>query len=427
MLIELGVILLLILINGLFAGAEIAIVGVDRLRLRELVSQGRRDARVLEGLRAKPERFLATVQVVITVAGAAAGAFGGATFADELAPVLAPQLGKHAPAASLAIVVSLVSYLSLVLGELVPKSLALRHAERYALLIAPLLTWLATFARPLVWFLTKSSNVILGPSGDKSTFAEGRLSPAQLSELVDEATEVGSLDERVGEMTSRALDFGKLTAAQVMVPRTRIVGIQRGATAGELRRIVLEHSHSRLPVYGSSLDEITGYVLYKDLLPLAWEGRLIVLEDTIRPAYFVTKTVPAVELLDEMRRRRQQLAVVLDAYGGTAGIVTLDDLLEELTGEVLSELRRAPPLSMHPQPDGSFLVRGDVPLHELNRELNLELAGGGQTTLGGLCMFLAGGLPEREARLRAEDGTELRVEQVSLRTVDLVRILPRPA
>lgn len=427
MLIELGVILLLILINGLFAGAEIAIVGVDRLRLRELVSQGRRDARVLEGLRAKPERFLATVQVVITVAGAAAGAFGGATFADELAPVLTPQLGRHAPAASLAIVVGLVSYLSLVLGELVPKSLALRHAERYALLIAPLLTGLAAFARPLVWFLTKSSNVILGPSGDKSTFAEGRLSPAQLSELVDEATEVGSLDERVGEMTSRALDFGKLTAAQVMVPRTRILGIQRGAAPEELRRIVLEHSHSRLPVYGSSLDEITGYVLYKDLLPLAWEGRLIVLEDLIRPPYFVPKTVPAVELLDEMRRRRQQLAVVLDAYGGTAGIVTLDDLLEELTGEVLSELRRAPPRSMHPQADGSFLVRGDVPLHELNRELNLELAGGGQTTLGGLCMFLAGGVPEREARLRAEDGTELRVEQVSLRTVDLVRILPRPA
>jgi putative hemolysin len=425
MLLELGMILLLVAVNGLFAGAEIAIVGVDRLRLRQLVDEERRGARVLESLRAKPERFLATVQVVITVAGAAAGAFGGATFAAELEPMLVPHLGRHAEAASIVVVVGLVSYLSLVLGELVPKTLALRHAERYALLIAPLLNWLATVARPLVWLLTKSSTLVLGRAGDKANFTEGRLSPAQLAELVDEATEAGALDEHVGEIASRALGFAKLTVAQIMIPRTRIVGIQRRAGTDDLRRIVLEHAHSRLPVYGASLDEITGYVLYKDLLPLAWEGRLIILEDVIRSPYFVTKTMPAAELLEEMRRRRQQLAIVLDEYGGTAGIVTLDDLFEELTGEVLSELRHAPPLSMHPQPDGSFLVRGDVPLHELNRELNLELAGGGQTTLGGLCVFLAGGLPDQGKFLQADDGTRLHVERVSQRTVDLVRILPR--
>ncbi len=422
MLLEIGVILLLVAVNGLFAGAEIAIVGVDRLRLRQLVEQGRRGARLVENLRATPERFLATVQIVITVAGAAAGAVGGATFAAELAPLLVPVVGKHAEGASIATVVGLVSYLSLVLGELVPKSLALRHSERYALLIAPVLDRLATVARPLVWFLTKSSNLVLGPTGDKTNFVEGRLSPAQLAELVDEATKEGALDEHVGQIASRALGFAKLSVAQVMVPRTRIVGIQRGASVDELRRIVLEHAHSRLPIYTNSLDDITGYVLYKDMLPLAWEGRLIVLEDLIRPPYFVPKAMLAAELLEEMRRRRQQLAVVLDEHGGTAGIVTLDDLLEELTGEVLSELRPAPPLSMHPQPDGSFLVRGDLPLHEINRELGIALAGGGQTTLGGLCVFLAGGMPERGDVLQAADGSELRVEHVSPRTVDLVRV-----
>lgn len=424
MLLELGLILLLVAVNGLFAGAEIAIVGVDRLRVKQLVDEGGRRARVLDSLRAKPERFLATVQIVITVAGSAAGAFGGATFAAELEPVLAPYVGRHAEAASIVLVVGLVSYLSLVLGELVPKSLALRHAERYALLIAPVLNWLAAAARPLVWVLTKSSNLVLGPSGDKATFVEGRLSPAQLVELVEEATEAGSLDQRVGEIASRALGFAKLTVAHLMIPRTKAVGIQRRASTEELRRVVLEHGHSRLPVYTSSLDEITGYVLYKDLLPLAWEGRLIVLEDVIREPYFVPKTMLAAELLDEMRRRRQQLAVVLDEHGGTAGIVTLDDLLEELTGEVLNEIRPASPASTHPQPDGSFLVRGDAPLHEINRELGLKLAGGGQTTLGGLCLFLAAGLPEEGRPLELEDGTRLRVERVSARTVDLVRILP---
>jgi putative hemolysin len=265
--------------------------------------------------------------------------------------------------------------------------------------------------------------LLIGPKGDKANFADGRLSPAQLSELVDEATEAGALDEHVGEIASRALGFAKLTVGQLMIPRTRIVGIQRGANTEELRRIVLEHAHSRLPVYESSLDLITGYVLYKDLLPLAWEGRLIVLEDVIRPPYFVTKAMHAAELLEEMRKRRQQLAIVLDEYGGTAGIVTLDDLFEELTGEVLSELRHAPPLSMHPQADGSYVVRGDAPLHEVNRELNLELAGGTHTTIGGLCLFLAGGMPHQGDVLEADGGTRLHVEVVSQRTVDQVRVV----
>lgn len=419
-------ILLLVLANGVFAGAEIAIVGVDRLRLRQLLDSGHRGARVLERLRANPERFLATVQIAITVAGATAAAFGGATFAEELEPWLAPYLGKHAAAGSVALVVGLVSYLSLVLGELVPKSLALRYSERYALFIAPALDWMASAARPLVWLLTKSSNLILGPFGDRTNFTEGRLSPAELKELVDQASETGSLDERVADIANRALGFAKLTAAHVMVPRTRVVGIQRGSSMDELRRIVLEHPHSRLPVYTESIDEIIGYVLYKDLLPLAWEGRLIVLEDLIRPPHFVTKSLPASQLLEQMRERHQQLATVLDDHGGTAGIVTLDDLVEELTGEVLNEVQHGTPSSIAPQADGSILVRGDTPLHQLNHELELQLAGDGQTTIAGLSQLLAGGVPAEGALLHASDGTQLRVERASRRTVDLVRILPAP-
>lgn len=424
MLFELAMILLLVAVNGLFAGAEIAIVGVDRLRLRQLVEQRRRGARVLEALRAQPERFLATVQIVITVAAAAAGAFGGATFAADLEPLLAPHLGARAELVSFTLVVVLISYLSLVFGELVPKSLALRHAERYALLTAPLLSWIASAARPLVWLLTKSSNWVLGPAADATTFTEGRLSPAQLRELVDEATETGELDERVGEIASRALAFAKLTVAHVMIPRTRIIGIDRRASFDELQRIVLEHAHSRLPVYSGNLDAISGYILCKDLLPVAWDGRLIVLEDVIRSPYFVNKSLPAIELLEEMRQRRQQLAIVLDDHGGTAGMVTLDDLVEELTGEVLSELQQAKPVTIHPQPDGSLLVRGAVPLHEVNRELGLQLSGGGTTTVGGLCTFLAGGMPAQGALLEASDGTRLRVESVSPRAVENVLISP---
>lgn len=423
MLVELGLILALVVVNGLFAGAEIAIVGVDRLRLRQLVDQGRAGARVLAALRAKPERFLATVQIVITVASAAAGAFGGATFARHLEPVLRPVAGQHAELAALGVVVVLVSYLSLVFGELVPKSLALRHSERYALLIAPTLNFIAGIARPLVWLLTKSSNLVLLAAGDKTSFTEARLSPAELHGLVAEATESGAIDQRAGEIASRALAFASLTVAQVMVPRTRVVGLQLGKPMAQLREVVLELPYSRLPVYGRSLDEIRGYVLHKDLLSLAWQGSLIVLEDLIRPPHFVAKTMLATELLEEMRQRRQQLSIVLDEHGGTAGIVTLDDLVEELTGEVLNELAAPKPLSMNPQPDGSTLVRGDVPLHEIRRLLKVELNGAGQTTLGGLCVFLAGGLP-REGQELVVSGVRLRVERASPRAVELVRVAP---
>jgi putative hemolysin len=424
MLLELTVILLLVLVNGLFAGAEIAIVGVDRVRLRQLIENGGRRARMLEELRQAPERFLATVQIVITVVGATAGAFGGATFAEDLTPLLRPALGTYADEAALAGAVAIISYLSLVLGELVPKSLAIRHAERYALMIAPLLSTLARVARPLVWLLTKSAGLML-PARPTTSPSDTRLSPAELRGLVDDATESGSLDERAGEIASRALEFARLTVAQVMIPRTRIVGVAQDASLDALRQIVLEHSHSRMPVFGSNLDEICGYILYKDLLPLAWEGRLLVLRDLVRPPYFVGKTMPASELLHEMRERHQALAVVVDEHGGTAGIVTLDDLVDELTGEVLSEIQATRPRTIHPQPDGTVLVRGDVPLHQVNRELELALSGGGQTTLGGLSSFLAGGVPGVGALLESSDGTQLLIERASTRRVELVRITPR--
>lgn len=423
MLIELLVILLLVLVNGLFAGAEIALVGIDRIRVRQLVEEKRAGARVVERLRSDPERLFATVQIVISVVGATAGAFGGATFARDLEPALRPIAGVHAETLAFVLVVAVVSYLSLVLGELVPKSLAVRHAERYALIVSPLVSALASVARPLVWFLTKSSNLVLGAFKDKTTFSEGRLSAGELRELVDEATEAGSLDHQVGEIASRAFEFAELTAGEVMIPRTQVVGIPSNASADEIREIVLEYAHSRLPVYTDNLDDIAGYVLYKDLVALAWEGRLIVLQDLIRPPYLVSGSMPAATLLREMRERRVQLAIVLDEHGGTSGIITLDDLIEELIGEVFGEIHAAAPAWVHKEADGSVVVRGDVPIRELNREFGLHLPEGPAfTTVGGLCMSLASGVPKPGDVLRAEDGTQLVVQQASERTVELVRV-----
>ncbi|MBI3205643.1 MAG: HlyC/CorC family transporter [Myxococcales bacterium] len=426
MLLELLVILVLVLVNGLFAGAEIAVVGFERARLAPLVEAGGRRARAVQALRDDPERFFATVQIVITVVGATAGAFGGATFARDLAPVLAPWLGAYAGEVALALVVVVVSFSSLVLGELVPKSLALRQREPYALFAAPALLWLSRAVRPLVWLLTKASNLVLRAFDDSTTFSEARLSPEELRTLVEEAADSGTLDPRVGEIATRALDFAKLTASHVMIPRTRVVGIERRAHADEIRRVVLEHAHSRLPVYHGDLDAIVGYVLYKDLLPLAWEGRLLVLEDLIRPAIVASEAMEASQVLHEMRAQHTHLAVVVDPEGGTAGIVTFDDLVEELVGDVFGELHSAPADSMRPEADGSILVRAEVPIRDVNRAHDLTLPeGDGFSTVGGLCLRRAGRVPQAGDRLALDDGTLLVIEEASERAVVRVRLVPK--
>ncbi len=424
MLVEFLVILALVLANGFLNGAEIAIVGVDKLRLRQLVeTRGPRASSVVE-LRRSPERFFATVQIGITVVGATAGAFSGARFAHKIEPLLArlPFVGAHAESLSLVVVVTLLSFLTLVLGELVPKSLALRNAERLSVLVGPVLQRLSKVIRPLVWFLTGCSNVVLKLFGDRTTFAEGRLSPDELRSLVDEATEVGTLSETAGEIASRALEFVDLRVRRVMVPRSRVVALSRQMSEDDVKDLVLEHGYSRLPVYGRDLDDIAGYVLVKDLLAIAWERQLVVLEDIIRPPLFVSEMAQAPDTLQQMQEERVHLAIVVDEHGGTAGIVTIEDLLEELVGEITSEIARPEPRSIRPAPDGSALVRADTEVREVNRELELELPSGpGWSTIGGLCAALAGRVPRVGDELDS-DGVRIRVEAATERAVLEVRI-----
>jgi putative hemolysin len=417
-----------VLANGVFAGAEIALIALRRTRLEALAAEGRASARAAKRLREAPERFLATVQIGITVVGATAAAFGGATLAAHLAQPLAriPALAPWADRIALAIVVALVSYLSLVLGELVPKSLALRAAEPYALAVARPLLALSHLARPLVWFLTRSSNLVLRPFGDRTTFTETRLSAEEIEQLVREAGAAGALDQPTAEMASRALAFRDLTAADVMVPRGRVVALPRGASPEDLKRLLLEEGRSRMPVYRETLDDVVGYVMAKDLAAMAFERQLVLLDDLIRPVHFVPAGARAVTVLKEMQRLRTQIAVVVDEHGGLAGILTLEDLVEEVVGDILGEQERAVPL-FTPQPDGTVIVRGDAPVREVNRALDLDLPEGeGYGTVAGLCIALAGEVPRPGARLRLPDGIEIEVVDATPRLVRTVRLRRPP-
>jgi putative hemolysin len=417
------------LVNGALAGAEIAVVSVRKTRIDELLQEARSGARALKRLRAQPENFLATVQIGITLVGTTAGAFGGAAIAERLEPVLreVPFIAENAGKLSLAFVIIVLSFLELVVGELVPKSLALRSADTFSLVMSRPLLGLSFVARPIVWMLTAASNVVLRIFGDKTTFSESRLSPGEIQQLVDEAAEAGAVDPQAGEIASRAIDFADLTVAHVMVPRQRVVGISKTASLETIKQTVLEHGRTRMPVYESVIDNIVGYVTIRDLMALFAESKLFVLTDAIRPAYVVPESMRAVDLLREMRERRVQLAIVVDELGATSGIVTLEDLVEELVGEIASEHEREEPAPIERQADGSAIVRGDTPLRDVNRELELELPEGeAWSTIAGLTLDLAGRIPRAGETFDGPEGLRIEVLVATPRQIKRVRLVPPP-
>lgn len=420
---ELLVIFGLILLNGLFAGTEIAVLTVRRTRVNELREAGRPAAEALVRLRENQERFLATVQVGITVVSATAAAFGGARLAGDLAPLLAgvPFVGQAADDVALALVVGLVSYLSLVLGELVPKSLALMYAERYAMVVARPMVWLGWIGAPVVWFLTASSNLVLRVFGDRTSFTEARLSRDEVLQIVTEASGAGSLEPSSGEIARRALEFDDLHAVDIMVPRGEMQAIPSDTTLADLSELG-RTGHSRVPVYEGTLDHIIGFVNVREALGHCMEhAETFRIEDVLRPVPFVPGSVPAPRLLRQLQQMRSHLAVVVDEQGTLQGLVTIEDVVEELVGEIYSEDDAPSELVRREGPD-SVLVDATAPVHDINRLLGpLFPERDDYSTIAGWCLFAANRIPQRGDVIEA-DGLRVEIVDASPRRVRRVRV-----
>lgn len=418
---ELLVILGLTLVNAFFAGAEIAVVAVRKTRLKELADEGHRAARVALKLRENPEQFLATVQVGITVVGVTAGAFGGAVLEQPVSTFLhAVGLGHAANEIAFALVVAFISVLSIIIGELVPKSLALRHSERVALWVSRPLLLLSYVARPIIWFLTAASNVVLRPFRDQTTFTEARLSPEELQQLVDEATAAGTMNKDAGEIASRAIDLGTLKAFSMMVPRTEIVWLALEASREQVEKVLSDTPHARYPVLDAT-EEPIGYVLAREVYAQLLAGSMD-LRKLLREIPAFAETAPAVVVLRALQRAKSEIGLLLDDTGSPSGLVSIETLAEELFGEIVAEQEIARP-SIAPQDDGSILVRGDTPLHEVNRDLGLELPiDATSSTLGGLVLATFGGFPAAGDKLVLPGGIEAEVKETSARRVLVVRL-----
>ncbi len=425
MIFELGIVFVLILVNGLFSGAEIATVTLRRTRLKQLLAEGKGSAHAVAELRKNPERFLATVQVGITVVGIAAAAYGGETLAARLAKVLLalPQpLTDYAHPIAFAIVVTSLSYFSLVLGELVPKSLALRASEPYALLVGRPLLVLAQVARPIIWFLTTSSNAVLKIFGDRTSFTEARMSPEELKALLEEAGEAGELHPSASEIATRAIELADLNARDVMVPRSTIVALPRGATVADLRALLAERRTSRVPVFEGSIDSIVGFVSVHDVFMRGGEGPI---DDLIRPIVYVPEQMRAVDLLPRLQTDGAEIAVVVDEHGGTAGLLTRIDVAEELFGSAKGMGSLAADVGIRRDADGSITMLATAPVRDVNRALALQLPESDEwATIGGMCVALFGRIPATGERIQVPGAHQpnLEIVDASARRVRVVRI-----
>ena len=363
---DLGLILLLIVLNGFFVAAEIAFVTVRRTRIDELADAGDRRAVRVQRLLRDPGRFLAVIQVAITFLGSLASAVAAISIVEVVTAPLSeiPLIGERAGAAALLLVTLLVSLVSIVLGELLPKALALGSPDRISLIAAGPLSLFAKVVSPLVLVLVAVTRAVSRPFGIDPTRTPA-LSAAEIRLIVEQGSEQGVLEAEEEQMISAVMGLGDSKLHEVMVPRIDIVAIDESATFDEAVAVVLKEGHSRTPLYKGSIDHVVGVLYAKDLLRIiAAGGARPLLRDIMRPAIFVPESQAVDDLLNELPRRKVHMAIVLDEYGGTAGLVTIEDLLEEIVGEIQDEFDEEEPM-LSRLGAGEVIIDGRADIEEL--------------------------------------------------------------
>lgn len=430
MLVEFALILLLLVANGVFSAAEIAIVSARKLRLARLARQGSRTAEQALRLAEEPEDFLSAVQVGITLIGILSGTIGGAAFADPLRHLLErlPLPGGYAQPLSIVLVVAVITYLSLVIGELAPKRIALGNPEALACRVSPLMATLARVSAPLVRLLSGSTALLLklfGVEGDRND----TLTEEEIHGLLEQGTQAGVLEVSEQEMMSRILRLGDQPVRALMVPRTELAWLDVTEPLEDIRSQVLDSPYSRFPVCQDGPEQCLGILRVKDLLRLEQVAGTPDLLPHLSPPLYVGESTRAFALLEQFKAGDQHLALVTDEFGSVVGLITLNDLVEGIVGELPNEQEEHEP-SVIRRSDGSFLLDGLLTLDELTDllgETALENARqqGRFQTLGGLVMHELGSIPRSGDTFTLADWRLEVVDMDGLR-VDKVLVMPQP-
>jgi putative hemolysin len=412
----------LLLLNAFFAAAEIALVSVSDVRMRTLADQGSRRARLVLAVTEDSTRFLATIQVGITFASFFTSATAASELAAPLEKLLTPFLGTLAKTSAFVGITVLIAMISLVFGELVPKKLALRHAEEIALFAVVPIRWLGKITNPVIKFLTVATNLILYLAGSPAGAEEDNISIEEVKAMVDAARTGGAVGEQERRIIYGAVELSNITARAIMVPRVGIEYLKTSTTLEEAFQVVSENAHTRLPVCDEDLDNIVGILHVKDLIRPLPEllNHPPGIQELLRPVCYVPEGKPATELLRQMKKNRLHMMIVRDEFGGTAGLVTLEDVLEEIVGEIRDEYdaeeeREFRRISTH---EGVFKIRASIAT--VNNELDIHLPREEAATLAGLFLEELERPPEAGDRLEVgnvlltvlEDGQRVQVSPV---------------
>ncbi|MCS7057977.1 MAG: hemolysin family protein [Meiothermus sp.] len=433
-----GIIALLIFVNAFFVAAEFSLVAIRRSRVEQMAESGSWQGQLLKKAIERLDTYIATTQLGITATNLVLGAFGEPYVTRLIVAGITALFGQSGaelaqgssllPSFSFALSVVLITFVTVLFGELIPKGIALQRTEQVAGLAILPLNLFQRLTSPLVWLFSRSGNFFLRLMGLKEAPSHSMVGSAEELKLIVEASsKQGVLDESEGEIISQILDLEETPVRSIMVPRVEMVTIAAESTLREFWQTVREHRYSRVPVYEGTVDNIIGIAYARDLLEFS-ESMLdsTQVKSICHPAYFVPETMGARELLREMRRRKTHMAIVVDEFKGTAGLVTLEDIIEEIIGEIYDESDEEEAAPIQELGPGIYVMDASIPLEDVSEALGIELPEGEYGTLSGFLMDEFGRIPEAGERLEYE-GYLFIVETADPRGIERVRVEKKPA
>ncbi len=427
--------LFLILLNAFFAATEISLLSLSTTRLRKMADDGDKSAPRLLKLANEPSNFLSTIQVGITLAGFLGSAFASENFSDYLVNWITVDLGITAIPVSILdtiaviLITIILSYFTLVLGELVPKRIAMQKPMEIARVSSIVVSAIAVVLKPVIWFLSFSTNVVLKLLRMKTEAEEETVTEDEIRMMVDLGEEKGAIDENEKEWIQNVFEFGDISVREAMTRQADIKAISINATRDEVLKSIRETGLSRFPVYGRDLNDIRGILSARAFLLSNNTHEVKSVKELMRPAYFVPETIHADQLFSDMQRKKVHIAIVVDEYGETGGLITMEDLLEEIVGNIYDEFDPAEPRDIEKLEENLWRVSGSVSIDELSEAIDMEIPEcDDYESLGGMVFSCLTSIPEAGSQISVEiNGLHIQVEKIIDRRIEkaLVRKLEK--
>ena len=394
--------IILILLNAFFAASEIAFISLNDAKIDMQAKEGNKKAKKIKKMLENPSKFLATIQIGITLAGFLSSAFASEAFASELAPVLHnldPSVDVSVwNSIAIVLITIILSYFTLIFGELVPKRIAMKYYEKIAFATIGVIRFISIVTAPFVRFLTFSTNIvskIFGISGNE----EETVTEEEIRMMVDVGEEKGSIDKEEREMINNVFEFNDKTASEIMFPRKEVYALDMNLSISKVLEEISDNEdfrYSRIPVYDETIDEIKGIVYIKDIL-LSTKNKSVKVKNLVKEAYYIPETKPLNELFEDLRKNRKQIAIVVDEYGGTAGIVTMEDILEEIVGEIYDEYDEVKN-TCEKIDENTFIINGSMSVGDVEKVLDIEIPEGDYDTISGYLVEELGRIPSEKEK-----------------------------